>query len=273
MSQQMQRVFSFADESEYEIPWENENEDEARRVRYIYAVGAVVVEGEDSLDSMRTALTELREEVSHDRSIANHRERFRVRDAGWHLTEDQITTAAPLWRFMGGSVGIKYHYRFIEAEQKVDGSKLSRVYAVLHAALVRDLVRRYEHGSEIEFTFEEYTGLNSRFARLVRHCSERGERWQGQAPTVAVVSKGSSDLMAVADYMLLGMSRLLGQNEINCEKKKSCSGRCRATLFSKTGPVAGHVKPGNASFRNFENIRTSISSAHRIRLHTGVLSL
>lgn len=270
MSQQLQRVFSFADESEYQIPWKNKGG--TRRIGYIYAVGAVVVEGEDLLNSMLTKLSELREEVSHDRSIANHAERSRLKLTGWHLTEDQISTAVPLWQFMGRSVGIKYHYRYIESEQKVDGSKLSRVYAVLHAALVRDLVRRYGHDSEVHFTFEEYTDLNPRFKRLVQYCTERSMQWEGQMPTVEVVSKGASDLSAVADYMILGMSRLIGQNEIDCEKDANCGGQCRANLFNMTGPVAGHVDSRSANFRNFENIRTSISSAHRIRLHTGVLS-
>lgn len=268
--QHLPKVFVYADESEYEIPWKKG--DGPRHIAYIYAVGAVVVEGEDSHVELLSRLNLLREEVANDRSIANHDERLRLEKSGWHLTEDQLSTAIPLWRFMGQSVGIKYHYRYIEMLEKIDGAKLSRVYAVLHATLVKDLVRRYSRDCAIEFGFEEYTDLNSKFARLVQFCVNQDDGWEGRLPTVRTLSKGESDLSSVADYMILGISRLIGQNERDCAGVDECSGQCRSTLFASGGPVLGHVSPENANFRNFENIRTSISSINQVRLHTGVLS-
>ncbi|MFJ6028789.1 hypothetical protein ACIQCN_15115 [Pseudarthrobacter sp. NPDC092424] len=269
MSQHLPQVFVYADESEYKIPWKKE---EARRISYVYAVGAVVVEGEDSLADLDAKLKELREEVVNDRSITNHEERFRLEESGWHLTEDQLSTAFPLWRFMGQSVGIKYHYRYVETLEKVDGPKLSRVYAVLHAALAKDLVRRYAEDYVVEFNFEEYTDLNSPFERLIQFCVDQSDGWDIQAPTVNVVKKGQSDLSSIADYMILGISRLIGQNEIACGAVFDCSGQCRGTLFNSAGPVLGHVISKSSEFRNFEYIRASISSISRVRLHTGVLS-
>lgn len=269
-SEHLPKVFVYADESEYEIPWKKG--DSARRIAYIYAVGAAVVEGEESHADLLSKLNLLREEVANDRSISNHDERLRLELTGWHLTEDQISTAIPLWRSMGHAVGIKYHYRYIEALEKIDGAKLSRVYAVLHAALVKDIVRRYSRNYAIEFGFEEYTDLNSKFVRLVQFCVNQDDSWDGRLPTVKILSKGESDLLSVADYMILGISRLIGQNELDCAGDGDCSGQCRGSLFASGGPALGHVSPKNANFRNFENIRTSLSSINRVRLHTGVLS-
>jgi hypothetical protein len=263
-------VFVYADESEYAIPWKKACS--PKRISYVYAVGAAVVEGKESHDELRSKLILLREEVANDRSIANHDERFRLASSGWHLTEDQVTTANPLWRFMGQSVGIKYHYRYVEMLEKIEGVKLRRAYAVLHAALVRDLVGRYSRDYAIKFNFEEYTGLNSRFESIVRFCVNQNDDWDGPLPTVGILSKGQSDLSSVADYMVLGISRLVGQNEIDCAGDDSCSGQCRGTLFASSGPALGHVSPTDANFRNFENIRTSLSSINQVRLHTGVLS-
>lgn len=264
------QVFSFADESEYKIPWPEGRG--ARHIRYVYAVGAVVVESEDLHSDVLRKLRELREEATHDPSIRNHDERQRLKQSGWHLTEDQLTTSAPLWQFMGHSIGIKYHYRYTESFQKIDGAKLSRVYAVLHATIVRDLVRRYKYNPSIEFTFEQFTDLNSKFAALVNFCSAPVEELDGKHPGVKVVAKGDSDLSAVADYMILGISRLIAQNEIECEKSKSCGGQCRAELFDAVAPTLAHLDSKNAHFRNFENIRTNLSSIYKIRLHTAVLS-
>jgi hypothetical protein len=268
--QHIEKVFVYADESEYKIPWKNNGN--TRRISYIYAVGAAVVEGEKSHTEVLSKLKLLREEVANDRSIANHDEKLRLEQSGWHLTEDQISTAIPLWRFMGQSVGIKYHYRYIEMLEKVEGAKLSRAYAVLHATLVKDLVRRYSRDYAIEFGFEEYTGLNSKFAPLVQYCVNQNDSWDGPLPAVAILSKGESDLSSIADYMILGISRLIGQNELDCAGADECSGQCRGTLFASGGPALGHVSSKDASFRNFENIRTSISSINQVRLHTGVLS-
>jgi hypothetical protein len=262
-------VFVYVDESEYAIPWKGRR---SRRISYIYAVGAAVVEGEESQAELLSKLALLREEVANDRSIANHDERFRLASSGWHLTEDQVTTANPLWRLMGQAVGIKYHYRYVEMLEKIEGAKLSRAYAVLHATLVNDLVRRYSRDYDLNFRFEEYTGLNSRFASIVQYCVSRDESWHRPLPAVEILSKGESDMSSVADYMVLGISRLVGQNEIDCADDEQCSGQCRRTLFATSGPTLGHVSPKNANFRNFENIRASLSSINQVRLHTGVLS-
>lgn len=264
------QVYSFADESEYKIPWKEGKGD--RRIRYIYAVGAVVVEGDESLSGLLEKLSDLRQEAIHDPSIRNHEESARLKSSGWHLTEDQISTAVPLWQFMGSSTGFKYHYRFVESLQKIDGAKLSRVYAVLHATIVRDLVRRYRYNPAIEFAFEEFTDLNSKFKRLVEFCAQPVEELEGKMPRTKVVRKGESDLSSVADYMILGISRLIGQNEIECEKSVGCDGHCRTSLFEWSGRTLGHLDSTNLHFRNFESIRGSTSSLYRTRLHTGVLS-
>lgn len=264
------RIFSFADESEYKIPWKEGKGD--RRISYIYAVGAVVVEGDQSLASLLDKLSDLREEAVHDPSIRHHEESARLESNGWHLTEDQISTSVPLWQFMGNSNDFKYHYRFFESLQKIDGTKLSRVYAVLHATIVRDLVRRYRFNPSIEFSFEEFTDLNSKFEQLVAFCAEPVEELEGRMPSAKVVHKGESDISAVADYMILGISRLIGQNEIECERSAGCEGHCRTSLFKRSGSTLGHLDSTNYHFRNFESIRGSISSLYRTRLHTGVLS-
>jgi hypothetical protein len=256
-------------ESEYEVPWTNGKG--AGRTRYIYAVGAVVVEDEASLELILAKLAELRVEVSHDPSIRNHTESKRLRASGWHLTEDQISTSSPLWQFMGQSLGIKYHYRYVERVEKIDGSKLSRIYAILHASVVRDLVRRYQDAA-IEFAFEEFTGLNSKFNDLVNFCASSVDELDDCPPTVKVVAKGESDLSSLADYMILGMSRLIGQNEIDCYKVGSCGGSCKRSVFDKTASVLGHVTSASFHYRNFENIRRNVSSAIKVRLHTGILT-
>jgi hypothetical protein len=265
----IESVFIYVDESEYAIPWKGEG---SRRISYVYAVGAAVVEGEASHADLLFNLGLLREEVANDRSIANHDERLRMKSAGWHLAEDQVTTATPLWRFMGQAVGIKYHYRYVEMLEKIEGAKLSRVYAVLHAALVNDLVRRYSRNYHLDFRFEEYTDLNSRFSQIVQYCVDRDESWEGLMPGIQILSKGDCDLSSVADYMILGISRLVGQNEIDCAQEEACSGKCRTKLFGPSGATLGHVSSKNAHFRNFENIRSSLSSINRVRLHTGVLA-
>lgn len=262
-------VFVYVDESEYAIPWKGRGR---QRISYIYAVGAAVVEGEESHTELLSKLRLLREEVANDRSIANHDERLRIASTGWHLAEDQITTATPLWRFMGQAVGIKYHYRYVEMLEKIEGTKLSRAYAVLHATLVHDLMRRYSRDYDLNFRFEEYTGLNSRFAPIVQYCVNRDESWHRPVPAVGILSKGELELSSVVDYMVLGISRLVGQNEIDCVDDEHCSGQCRGKLFATSGPTLGHVRPKDANFRNFENIRASLSSINQIRLHTGVLS-
>lgn len=263
-------VFIFADESEYKIPWKDANHN--RHVSYIYSVGAVAIEGRKLLDGLNDKLNELREEIIHDPSISNHEERERLKSSGWHLTEDQISTSAPLWQFMGQSLGIKYHYRYLESLEKIEGSKLSRVYAVLYASAVKDIVRRYIDNWQIHLTFEQLTDLNSKFERLVEFCVDPIKEFANRPPSVRIVSKGESDLSSVADYMILGTSRLIGQNEVQCEATPKCGGHCREHLFARTGPLLGHVDSANFHFRNFENVRSNLSSAHRIRLHTGVLS-
>lgn len=263
-------AFVFADESEYEIPWPKGTE--ARRVKYIYAVGMVVIESRNVLDELQLQLSALRDEVAHDLSIRNHDERHRIKDHGWHLTQDQLSTALRLWTFMGQSTGIKYHYRYFESIEKIEGNKLSRAYAVLYASTVKDIGRRYADNWKLDFAFEQLTDLNSKFQQLVDFCIKPIVGLRTNSPTVRTVSKGETDLSSVADYMILGISRLIGQNEIACLATPNCGGHCRENLLSKSGPLMGHVVSKNSSFRNFEYIRSSLSSAHRIRLHTGVLS-
>lgn len=263
-------AFVFADESEYRIPWPKETE--ARRVKYIYAVGMVVIEGRGLLDELHTELSDLRDEVAHDPSIRNHDERLRISKYGWHLTQDQISTALRLWTFMGQSTGIKYHYRYLESIEKIEGSKLSRVYAVLYASITRDICRRYSDNWKVNFAFEQLTDLNSKFQKLVEFCVNPMRQFRANPPIVHVVSKGESDLSSVVDYMILGISRLVGQNAIACLATPSCGGHCRESLFAKVGAFLGHVDSDSFNFRNFEYIRSSLSSVHKIRLHTGVLS-
>jgi hypothetical protein len=263
------KVFTFADESEFEVPWKSMKESSG--FKYLYSVGAVVVEEEDSLSKLEGLLAELRTATAHDPSIRNHPESDRLRAEGWHLTEDQISTSVPLWNFMGQTLGAKYHYRYISMSTKVSGDRLSSVYAILHAKLVRDLMLRYRT-TEIHFAFEQFTDLNPKFSKIVAFTENSLDTRLAYAPVVTVMTKGESNLLALADYMILGMSRLFGANEIACSKDPSCDGRCRTNIFDPQSTLLGHMDSSSMHFRNYENIRRSVSSAEPVRLHTGLFT-
>lgn len=280
LMREVEQVAIFLDESEYKVVRSDvQTGDEV--TAHIYAIGAAVVEMGSDLPKIEEALAEIRDSLSSSPGMQGRTDGARIKEAGWHLSEDLPEFSVPLWHKIGQELGVKYHYRYFESPLKVRGEFHARIFAVLYSHLAIDLFRRYV-GSELHFRFEQYTALNSHFedlavwsanrAELLMHHRYRDDTVEIELPEVSVVQKGEYSISSLVDYMTLGVSRLLSANILACSLDPACAGQCKKSVFADVRDGIGHLSSGDRHVRDFLNLSEGLSSAVAVRLHPGVLA-
>lgn len=255
----------FLDESEFEIKRTTEKS-------YIYSSGLAVVEGSDSIGKLEESYQELIFSLRNDESFALQKVAYnRVLNEGFHLVEDNLELSIKFLDFIVRQPSVKYHFRYFHSGRKLVGTEKDKIYSILHASNLKPVISRYKYLDQLNFRFEQYEALNSKYEQLVSYCYLSLGRQNMGRGTVTIEKKGQYPAMAMVDYFTLVSARMLAKHLSICDGDVTCAGGCPIYYTKPVDEVSSHIGVQHAECRNFAKFHRTISSFHEIGLHPGVL--
>ncbi|MGP9614959.1 hypothetical protein ACT3TE_17080 [Brachybacterium sp. AOP42-B2-9] len=247
----------------------------------IFACGAAVAETPEQRDRFEYLYREFLRETLNSPPVRNHAStRERLTKDGFHMASDDQALKGNFLSFLERDPGLKFHYRCARVVGHRASDDKKRIYAILHNGLTSTIIKRYKKASVIEFSFEEFTGLNHLFSRIVDFSVDRQIAGGDDCPTVntSVVKKLDSGISSAVDYCILSCSRLIQihdarSHEARCAKNPDPSTHHSNLTIKHLRDFAGDstIDYDAWQLRDFANLQASLSSTLEIKLDPGVL--
>jgi hypothetical protein len=175
-------------------------------------VGAVVADTA-ALD-IETEVRRLYRELSARRSLRGHPGFERFRRSGFHASTDPLEISQPFIELIQRSVGFKVSLMATTQRSPYThrGLTETQVISEMYETIVADNLLRYRDESALLVCIEENDSLRRMLPTLPRYSNYRAIQKLGIAedlPEVRVemVKKGSIVALAIADYVMLAVSR------------------------------------------------------------------